>query len=530
MRKIEELQRELSEGRIGRREFIKQATALGMAAAIPSLVLIEEAKAATPKRGGKLRQAIRGGSTSDTLFGVLGAGDSHQVNSQRQVYNGLTEINTSLDVEPELAESWEASADATEWTFHLRKGVEFHNGKSLEAADVIHSINQHRGEDSKSTGKGLVSEVADIKADGKNTVIFKLATANADFPFVVSDYHFSIAQDGTTDADWDKGIGTGPYTLAHWEPGVRIDTKRNPNYFKEGKPYFDEVETLNVNDASARVTALESGAVDYIDTPPLKTLHLLEKREGVVIREVPSNVHYTFPMLMDTAPYDNQDVRTALKLSMDRDAILKLILGGHGYLGNDHPIGKGYKYHHAELPQRIYDPEKAKWHLKQAGHDRLALQVWAADVYEGGVDSAVLFKEQSAKSGIDMEIIQVPQDGYWSEIWTVKPLCVSYWNARPTEDLMLTIAFHSSSAWNETHWKHDRFDSLLVQARGELDEVKRRAMYYELQEILHHEGGLLAPVFANQVLAISSEVHVPDQIAGHYPNDGNRNHERWWFA
>ena len=530
MTKIEELQRRLSEGRLGRRDFIKQATAMGMAAAIPSLVLLEEARAAAPKHGGKLRQAIRGGSTSDTLFGVLGGGDAHQVNSQRQLLNGLTEISPSLDVVPELAESWEANADATAWTFKLRKGVEFHNGKSLEAADVIHSINVHRGEDSKSTGKGLVAEVVDIKADGKHTVTFELATANADFPFVMSDYHFCIGPDGFGDAEWEQGIGTGPYSLVNWEPGVRTETKRNPNYFKEGKPYFDEVETLNVQDGSARTTALESGAVDYIDTPPLKTLHLLEKREGVNIREVPSNVHYTFPMLMDAPPYDNQDVRTAMKLAMDRDAILKRILGGHGYIGNDHPIGKGYKYHHADLPQRTYDPDKAKWHLKQAGHERLAIKIWAADVYAGGVDSAVLFKEQAARAGIDMEIIQAPQDGYWSEIWTVKPLCVSYWNARPTEDLMLTIAFHSSSAWNETHWKHDRFDSLLVQARGELDVARRREMYYELQEILHYEGGLLAPVFANQVLAASSKLHVPEQIAGHYPNDGNRNHERWWFV
>ena len=261
MRKIEELQRQLSEGRLGRRDFIKQATAMGMAAAIPSLVLLEEAKAAAPKHGGKLRQAIRGGSTSDTLFGVLGGGDAHQVNSQRQLLNGLTEISPSLDVVPELAESWEANADATAWTFKLRKGVEFHNGKSMEAADVLHSINVHRGENSKSTGKGLVAEVVDVKAEDKHTVTFELATANADFPFVMSDYHFPIGPDGFGDAEWEQGIGTGPYILTNWEPGVRTETRRNPNYFKEGKPYFDEVETLNVNDGSARTTALESGAV-----------------------------------------------------------------------------------------------------------------------------------------------------------------------------------------------------------------------------------------------------------------------------
>ncbi|MGB5707104.1 MAG: ABC transporter substrate-binding protein, partial [Arenicellales bacterium] len=147
MHKFEYLQRALSEGRIERREFIKRATALGLAAAIPSALLSEEAFAAAPKTGGRLRQGLSGANTSDTLFGVLGNGDSHQVNVQWQLLNNLTEVNADGDIAGELAESWEASPDAATWTFELRKGVEFHNGKSFEAEDVIHSINVHRGED-----------------------------------------------------------------------------------------------------------------------------------------------------------------------------------------------------------------------------------------------------------------------------------------------------------------------------------------------------------------------------------------------
>ena len=147
---------------------------------------------------------------------MLGSGGAHQVSVQWQLLNNLTEINGKGEVVGELAESWEASPDAKTWTFKLRKGVEFHNGKTLEAEDVIHSINVHRGEDTRSTGKGLVAAVVDIKADGKDTVVFTLESGNADFPFTVSDYHFPIGPAGSMDAEWEKGIGTGPFILESW--------------------------------------------------------------------------------------------------------------------------------------------------------------------------------------------------------------------------------------------------------------------------------------------------------------------------
>ena len=207
------------------------------------------------------------------------------------------------------------------WTFKLRKGVEFHTGKTLEAEDVIHSINVHRGEDTRSTGKGLVAAVVDIKADGKDTVVFTLESGNADFPFTVSDYHFPIGPAGSMDAEWEKGIGTGPFILESWEPAVRSKTRRNPNYFKDG-PYFDEIETLAISDVVARVAALRTGDVDVIDKPDTKTLHLLEKLPGIDIIELGGNTHYTFPMLMDQAPFDSVDVRYALKYAIDRHAMV----------------------------------------------------------------------------------------------------------------------------------------------------------------------------------------------------------------
>lgn len=529
MHKFEKLQQDFAEGRLSRRNFIKRATAMGLAAAIPTGIVVEEAKANAPKRGGTLRQALRGGNTSDTLFGVLGGGDTHQVNTQWQLLSNLTEYNADGDIVGELAESWEPSDGARKWAFKLRKGVEFHNGKTLDAQDVIDSINVHRGEDSKSIGKGLVAAIDDIKADGKDSVIFTLNSGNADFPAVLAGASYSIAPAGTTEADWAKGIGTGPFILESWEPGVRAATRRNPNYFKEGLPYFDAVETLHISDVSARSSALQTGEVDVMDDPAVKTLDRMAQADNVNILEIGGNSHFTFPMLMDTAPFDNIDVRSALKYSIDREAMLQTLLRGHGYLGNDHPISKSQRYYASELPQRSYDPDKAKYHLKKAGMENLEITIHAGNIYDGGVDAAVLYKEHASKAGITLNVEQVPTDGYWSEIWNVKPFCVSFWYGRPTEDLMLTTAFSRESAWNETHWNNDQFENLLVAARAEIDQVKRRDMYVEMQSLIRDEGGFVCPVFRNWLMGTNNKIGVPNDIAGDAPLDGNRNTQRWWF-
>lgn len=529
MSKLEQLQRELSEGRIERREFIKRATAMGMAAAIPGLVLSEEAKAAAPRRGGKLRQALRGGATSDSLEGATLL-DTHNINTSYQVRNCLTEITGEGDVVGDLAESFEPSADAATWTFRLRKDVDFHNGKRLFAEDVIDSLNQHRGKDTKSGASGIMEPIQEIKADGDRTVVFKLREGSADFPFLMSDYHLTIAPAGTRGADWDRGIGTGPFILANWEPGVRSATKRNPSYFKEGQPYFDEVESLNIQDVNARTNGLKTGRVDLAEAPELKTVHLLERSPGIRIIETSANKHFTFPMLTEVPPYDDNNVRLAIKHAVDREALLKTILRGHGYVGNDHPIGRGQKYFNHDLEQRHYDIDKAKFYLKKAGLSTLSVKLHAADAaFAGAVDASVLYKEEAAPAGIDIEVVREPDDGYWANVWMVKPFSACYWSGRATEDWMFSVTYASGADWNDTHWEHKRFNKLLRAARAELDDHKRGELYAEMQQIVRDEGGVVIPVFANFVNALSEKIGTPAATAGNWTLDGDKNHERWWF-
>ena len=412
--------------------------------------------------------------------------------------------------------------------FTLRRGVEFHNGKTVDADDVIFSFNRHRGKDSISGAKPLLEQVSDIRADGKQSVIFTLKKGNIDFPYFLTDYHLVIIPGGTT--DFDNGIGTGAYRLDSFEPGVRCLTRRNPNYWKAGRAHFDEVETIHIPDVSARVNALKSGVIDYMERCDYRTAHLLERLPGVQLLNTPGRWHVTMPMLTDSPPYDDNNVRLAMKYCTDRRQMVKQILQGYGAPGNDHPIARDMRFFNPNLKQRVYDPDKARFYIKKAGLEGHTFKLHAADiVFPGAIDSAVLFKEQAAKAGIQIEVVREPSDGYWQNVWIKKPLCVSYWLSRPIEDMLLSTVYGEGSSWNESRFKHTRFNILLNKARTELDRNTRREMYAEMQQILHDEGGAIVPFFMNILEAATDKVQV-EKVSAHMILDGMKIAERAWFG
>jgi len=526
MKELKKLERLLLKERIDRREFLARLSALGLTAAMSPALLTKQAEAASPRRGGRLRIGISDGQTVDSLDPATFT-SLMMANVGHQILSNLVELDHKSNPIPELAESWEPSPDAKKWVFKLRKGIEFHNGKTMDAQDVIFSINHHRKEDSKSAAKPLLAPIKDIKADDKHTVLFDLKDGYADFPFIMGDYHLFIVPDGTT--DFAKGVGTGGYQLVEFEPGVRVLTKRNPNFWKEGRAHFDEVETLNIADVVARTNALRTGQLDVIQRLDLKTVHLLEKTPGVQVIEVIGTAHNTIPMLTDTAPYDNNDVRLGLKYAIDREKVLKTVYRGHGKVGNDHPIAPANRYYASELPQRTYDPDKAKYYIKKAGLEGHTFNLYAADIASPGtVDIAVLYSEHAAKAGININVVREPDDGYWSNVWMKKSWCFSYWYGRPTADWMFSTAYSADAAWNETNWKHEKFNKLLKEARTVLDEAKRREMYVEMQRIVRDEGGSVIPLNMSYLYAATTKLKY-ENVSAIFDLDGNRLAERWWF-
>lgn len=513
---------------LGRRDFLKLAMAAGMSCGTAQILWSQQVKA-EPKKGGRLRAGLAHGSTTDILDPATYENGFTQTIGN-SVYNRLTEVGPTGELVGELAEAWEPSADAKTWRFRLRSGIQFHNGKSLTNEDVIASINHHRGDASTSGAKGIVAEIADVKADGANSVVFTLKGGNADFPFILSDFHLNICPATDGKIDWASGIGTGAYTIAGFEPGIRANLKRNANYWKTGRGHFDEVELMSIVDVNARTNALVGGDIDVMDRCDLKTVNLLKRNAGIRVEQASGTQHYSFAMHTDVEPFKSKDVRLALKLAIDRQELVDKILLGYGYLGNDHPIGKFNRYFAGSLEQRQYDPDQARSLLKKAGHENLRVSLSVADAaFAGAVDAGALFADKAAKAGIALNIVREPDDGYWTNVWLKKPFAAVYWGGRPTEDWMFSTAYAAGVPWNDTHWANERFNTLLREARVELDDGKRREMYGEMQRLVRDDGGAIIPMFANFVFAMKDKVAHAPEISAEWDLDGLKFAERWWF-
>lgn len=524
-----QMEQRLKARQLDRRQFMRGVLATGLSVSAATM-LATRAEAAAPKRGGVLTAGLGHGATTETLDpGLTSAGFLIPLSLGMNGF--LTTVDANSEVQPSLAESWEASADAATWTFRLRKGVEFHNGRTVTAEDVIASVNHHRGEGNTSAAAPLLSGVTEVRADGPDTVVFDLSSGNADFPAILSDYHIPVMPSEGGKIDWRSGIGCGAYALKDFQPGVSAHLTRHANHWNGDVAHADEWRLLVLLDTTARMAALMGGTVDLADKVELKTARLMARNPDINVHSVAGNQHYSFPMLTNRGPFDDNNIRQAVKWGINRQELVDKILMGFGAVGNDHPIGSGQRYFNADLEQKSFDPDKARFFLKQAGLDSIDLELSSSDAaFPGAVDAATLISNSAAKCGINVKVKREPNDGYWSEVWTKKPWCASYWAGRPVEDLMFSLAFKSGVAWNESFWSHDKFDKLLVEARAELDSAKRREMYGEMQEIVANQGGVAIPMFASYVFGTRPTVGHPETFGSNYDVDGSLFMERWWKA
>lgn len=525
---IQHMELKLAARQIDRRQFMRGVLATGLS--VPAATMLaNRAHAATPQRGGSLRAGVGHGATTDVLDpGLFTAGFMIPLGIAINGY--LTAMDPDSVVQPSVAESWEASPDAKTWAFKLRPGVEFHNGKTVTPEDVVVSINHHRGEDATSAAAPLVASVTDIQVDG-DTIIFELDSGNADFPAALTDYHIAIQPAVDGKMDWQSGVGCGPYKLESLEPGVSARIKRFENHWNDAEGYVDEWELLALLDTNSRMTAVMTGDVDVADKVDVKTAARLANAPGLTVHNIAGNQHYTFAMNTTLDPFGDNNIRQALKYGINREELVEKILFGYGAVGNDHPIGSGQRYFNTELEQKTFDPDKSRYYLKQAGLDSLDVELSASDAaFAGAIDAGLLIQNSARDAGINVKVLREPNDGYWSDVWMKKQWVASYWAGRPVEDLMFSLAFKSGVSWNESYWGNDRFDTLLTAARAELDDDKRRQMYWEMQDIVANDGGVAIPMFASYVFATRDTVGTPDTIGTNLDVDGASFLARWWKA
>lgn len=522
MTALDQIARLAAAGRLSRRDFMARAAALGASAAF----LAQAAPAQAQSQGGVLRLGLAGGSTTDSID-PRSYTDTVMIGVGFGLFNGLVENSAANEALPELAESWEGRPGAASWVFNLRRGVTFSNGKEFDADDAIYSMNLHRGE-TTSGGAAALAGVTAINKLGLHQIEFVLESGDADFPNLLTDYHLLVVPNGFD--DWANPVGTGCMELEAFEPGVRVSLKRTRDYWKAGAGWLDGAEITVITDASARINALVSGQVDLINRADPKLVALIQRAPNLSVVRSPAGWHPVLAMAMDRAPFDNVDIRQALKFGIDRKQVLNTMFSDFGVLGNDHPIPISDPYHHSELPQRDFDPDKAAFHLKKSGlaAPQMALQASEA-AFNGAVDMATVFQATAKRAGLEFEIKREPADGFWNDVWLKGAFVLSYWGGRPTATQMLGVAYESSAAWNETHMKNATFDGLLADARSEIDPAKRKGYIWAMQELLYDEGGALIPVFRDYIDAHSAPVMGVTPHGGFDLCNG-RSLEKAWIA
>ena len=518
---LEGLKQDAASGRLSRRQFMHRASALGLGAAAPSLWLGTVSAAAS--KGGSVRFGLNESQTTDSMDPTRYLTNGDYIRGFA-VFNPLVAIDRNLEAIPALATAWEpVGPHGDEWRFELRKGVTFHNGKDFSSADVIYSLGRHLTPESESPGKPLLEQVIEMKADGKHAVHMKTAAPNAELPMLLTQPQFVITQEGVDDFGdaVAAGVGTGAYRLKSLQPAVNSTFERNADSWQE--PNIDHIELPVIIDGTARINALVAGDIDLAQGVDRKVLDLLEEHPSISVVAHDTSAHFNLVMMVDRAPTDNLDLRTAIKYLIPREQIVQNAFKGYGMIGNDTQVSPLDPFYCRDIPQRPYDPDKAKFHLKKAGIDQIEL-IASTVPGDGAVESCLLLREAAKAGGLDIKVTVAPGDSYWSAVWMQKPFVLSGWSPRPTADLMLTIANKSDAAWNETQWKNERFDKLLELARGELDRKRRYELYCEAQMLLHNDGGVGMMGFYNYIDAAH------DHIGGFDPHPAGIPRNASWLA
>ncbi len=445
----------------------------------------------TPRHGGSIRVASIATSTADTLDPAKG-NNSTDYMRHYMLYSGLTQYDGQLRGRPGLAERME-TRDNVNWSIRLRRGVHFHNGKPLSAEDVVWSLMRHRDPKTGSKVANIAEQFAGARATGPLDLQVRLTGPNPELPAILAGSHFVIIENGRR--DFSTANGTGPYICRAFAPGIRTVVTRNPNYWKPGRPYLDRIELIGISDEISRVNALLSGDVQMINAVSPGSVKRVRASAAHQLMETPSGIYTDLIMRADNPVTSNPDFILAMKYLTDRELIKRALFRGYATIGNDQPIPPFHPMYNSNIPQRPFDPERARFHLRKAGLQNVRLPIYVSQAANASVDMGSILQEHAAQIGLKLAVNRVPGDGYWATHWMKHPLTYGNNNARATADLTFTLNYQSQAAMNTTGWHNPRFDRLLAEARASTDIARRKAIFGELQWLVHEYCGVSIPAF-----------------------------------
>lgn len=453
----------------------------------------------SPVEGGTLRVGFVGGGAADTLDGAI-ATNLGDVARAVNMYNALLYRDDDFALKPMLATSVEPNADATVWTAHLRTDVKFSDGRPMTAKDVVASVERVIDPDDPKNGAASLGHLQEVVAIDDATVEFRLDEPDSSLDDALGQYTMTIVPE---DYDPTNPVGTGPFMLESFTPGQSTVLKRNPYYWGDDGPYLDKIELLNFNDTDALINALLSSQVDAVAQIPAALAEVIGADSRMEILNSETGMWLPFTMRTDTPPFDDERVRQAFRLAVDREQMVEQVLSGYGTVGND--MFASFDPAYPEFPQRTQDIEEAKRLLADAGYpDGLTVELATAPIQAGTVEAAQVFAEQAAEAGITVKINRMDLTTYWGD-YLEYPFSQSFWYTRNFLPQANSGAM-PDSPFNETHWADEEFIALVERARGETDDDARGELIEEAQAIMYDRGGLIVWGFANQLDAYQSYV------------------------
>jgi peptide/nickel transport system substrate-binding protein len=496
----------LLSGSLSRRGFLGTAAGVTLGLALDACGGSSNSKtktssqaAQTPKHGGTLTIAASGGGSGDSLNPYTAITETSYMGSS-QLYEGL--LRTAPDASPvfTLAEALEPNKDGTEWTIHLRSGVEWHDGRPFTSADVIATLRRWV------KGAATASASASINAAGAKALDTHTVRVPMHLPFfVLPDILTSYAL-LVTPADWNpaRPVGTGPFKYVAFSPGRQMSFARNPNYWMSGKPYVDTVLINSFSDETAQVSALQSGAANVANSFSHASAQVLQTSGVKLLTSITRGANLV-GMNLSTAPFSDVRVRQALKFVVGRPQMAQDVFGPYAKVAND-SFCAPFDPLHVPLPQRQQDFGQAKSLLAAAGHSGLTTTLVSAPVAQGIPEMAQVFVQQAKGAGVNVMLDEVTTDVIYGPKFTHWPFAMTYGGG---DGYLLTLAevMLPNSSYPETHFNNARFTKLYYEALAAPTLSLRREIAGEMQKIEYEQGGYIVPVFRDIIDASAATVH-----------------------
>ncbi|WKX69239.1 ABC transporter substrate-binding protein [Streptomyces sp. XD-27] len=476
---------------------------------------------AKPKPGGTLRVGALGRASAVTR-------DPHGTQANESdylilalVYDTLTVPGTKPNTMPRLASRWQASDDLRTWRFTLAKGATFHDGSPVTAEDVVFSLRRLRGTPSGASRlPGIKAE--NIKAEGAGTVVMVSDYPNAELPLLTRLTTF-VVKKGTKDKEIAKAPGTGPFKL-DWFRGGNARLVRNDDWYG-GKVLLDAIEVKIFDSPQAMANALLSGQIDLASNVGAIAARTAEKRKDIQVLRRPNDMAMPIVMRAADGPFANEKVREALRLAVDREAMVKQVLSGYGTVAND-ILGTGDPAYAKDIPRRTRDLAKATSLLEEAGFDlSKTYELKTTEDVPGLAESATLFAGQVREAGVKIKVVKEESVGFWDETWLKGDLYTTYWGTNDSVVFFASKTMVSDSANNEAGWKNSTFDAAYRKAMATEDAAARAKLLHDVQRIQHDASGYLLWGMADGIDLAATPVRGLPTLPGY----GRVQLERTWL-